>query len=324
MRRAADIEDPIDAPEAVVATLEPHYTRQETSIGSRFERHSPRLFVLPAVILIVAFGLFPLLYSLGVSFLRWDLQRPEQEFVFLQNYADVFVDGRMWNALRNTLVIVLLGVAFELVFGMALAQTLIGYLPGKRFIIPLLILPAVITPLVAGHMWNMLYDAQYGPIDHILSILFQRPMPIVWLINPQTVYPAILTVEIWQWTPFMFLIFLAGLAAVNPELHEAAAIDGASAWQIFTRITLPILVPLIIVAVLFRALDLFKLFDIIFALTNGGPGTMTETASMYVYILGFKNFRIGYSAAASYFLLFLVAIVISILLQRIGDQTREE
>ena len=250
------------------------------------------------------FGLFPLLYSLGVSFLNWDLQRQGQQFIGLKNYADVIADGRMWNALRNTLVIVVIGVAIELVFGLALAQTLVGRLPGKRLFIPLLILPAVITPLVAGHMWYMLFDAQYGPIDHILSLIFRQPVNIVWLINPQTVYPALLLVEIWQWTPFMFLILLAGLAAVNPELTKPPRSwrvrlanlfsnhDSDSDTPDYYRHSVP-------------RLDLFKLFDIIYALTNGGPGTMTETASLYVYTLGFKNFRLGYAAAACTFYCFL-------------------
>jgi multiple sugar transport system permease protein len=208
-------------------------------------------------------------------------------------------------------------------FGLALAQTLVGRLPGTRIITPLLILPAVVSPIVVGFTWRILYDATYGPLDHFLSLIRNQPTNIVWLVNLQTVYPAVLMTEIWQWTPFMFLIMLAGLTAVSPELHEAASADGASSWQIFTRVTLPVIQPVIVVAVLFRALDIFKLFDIIVPLTGGGPGTTTETASLYLYILGFRNFRLGYAAAASYLVLMMFTILLTMLLRRISRETTE-
>jgi multiple sugar transport system permease protein len=278
----------------------------------------PVLLVLPAVILLLGLGLFPLLYSLGISLTKWNLQDPVQEFIGLKNYADVLGDQRMWGALRNTFIIMFFGVTIETILGLGLAQTLVGRLPGKRFITPLLILPAVVSPIVVGFTWRIIYDATYGPLDHFLSLLRNQPTPVVWLVNLQTVYPAVLLTEIWQWTPFMFLVMLAGLTAVSPELHEAASVDGASAWQIFTRITLPVIRPVVIVAVLFRALDIFKLFDIIVPLTGGGPGTTTETASLYMYILGFRNFRLGYTAAASYIILILFSILLTLLLRRIS------
>jgi multiple sugar transport system permease protein len=286
--------------------------------GGWFERRAPWLFVLPAVILLLGLGLFPLIYSFGISFTKWDLQDPTRSFVGLQNYINVFRDARMLNALRNTLIIMIFGVVLELGLGLALAQTLVDRLPGKRIILPLLILPAVAAPIVVGFTWRMMYDATYGPIDHILSLIAGHAVPIVWLVNARTVYPAILITEIWQWTPFMFLLMLAGLSAVSPELHEAAEIDGGSSWQIFTRITLPVISPVIVVAVLFRALDIFKLFDIILPMTGGGPGTSTETASLYLYILGFKNFRLGYTAAASYVVLILFSILLTFLLRRLS------
>lgn len=291
------------------------------SASSRLERRMPFLLILPAVALLLGLGLFPLIYSLGVSFLRWDLQNQVQEFIGLKNYVDILLDARMWNALKNTVVFMFFGVTIELALGLALAQTLVGHLPGKRFILPLLILPAVAAPIVVGFTWRILYDATYGPIDYLLTLLVRQPVNIVWLVNIQTVYPAVLLTEIWQWTPFMFLIMLAALTAVNPELQEAATVDGASRWQVFTRITLPTIRPVIIVAVLFRALDLFKLFDIILPLTGGGPGNMTETASYYMYILGFRTFRLGYTAAASYVMLIIFSVLLTILLRRLQKDT---
>lgn len=292
---------------------------EESRLGGWLEQRMPLLFVLPAVILLLGLGLFPLLYSLGISFTKWDLQDPVQEFIGLDNYLNVLLDARMWNALKNTVLFMVVGVSVELLLGLGLAQILVGHLPGKRVILPLLILPAVAAPIVVGFTWRILYDTTYGPIDHLLTLLAHQPVNIVWLVDLRTVYVAILATEIWQWTPFMFLVLLAALTAINPEQQEAARVDGASNWQVFTRITLPTIRPVIIVAILFRALDLFKLFDIILPLTGGGPGTTTETASMYMYILGFKNFRLGYTAAASYIMLILFSILLTFLLRRIGE-----
>ena len=288
-----------------------------------WERNLRYIFILPSVVLILGISIFPLLYSLGISFLQWDLQRPGQRFIFLKNYTDALTDQRMWEALGHTMIFVVVAVVLELLLGLGLAQTLIGHLPGKQFIMPLFILPVVIAPLVIGYTWRMLWDTQYGPINQVLGWILQRPVELVWLANPTTVYPAILISEIWQWTPFMFLILLAGLTAINPELHEAAAIDGASNWQIFRHITLPLIQPIMVLAILFRALDVFKLFDIVFALTRGGPGSQTETISMYIYTLGFKNFRLGYTAAVSYLLVIIVSVVITILWQRMGEARKE-
>ena len=293
--------------------------RPRESWSHWWERNLRYLLVLPCVTMILGIGLFPLLYSVGISFLNWDLQRPGRQFIFLKNYSTALSDDRLWDALGHTLTIMIIAVILELIIGLGLAQTLIGHLPGKRFVLPLLLLPVVMAPLMVGYTWRMLWDTQYGPINQVLGWILQRPVELVWLINPRTVYPAIITTEIWQWTPFMFLVLLAGLTAINPELHEAATIDGASGWETFRYITLPMIYPVIVIAVLFRALDIFKLFDIVFALTGGGPGSQTETASLYVYILGWKNFRLGYTAAMSVILLLIVSIAITILWWRLGQ-----
>lgn len=304
-------------------TINKRTTFSQSRRSQWWEHNLRYVFVLPTVLMILGLSLFPLLYSLWVSFLQWDLQRPQTRFIGFKNYADVLRDVRMWEALGHTLFIIVVAVAVELLLGLLLAQTLSGNLPGKRFIMPLLLLPVVMAPLIVGYTWRMLWDTQYGPINQVLGWLIGRPVELVWLANPRTVYPAILITEIWQWTPFMFLILLAGLAAVNPELYEAAAMDGASAWQLFRQITLPLVWPVMALAILFRALDVFKIFDIIFSLTGGGPGSQTETASLYVYILGFKNFRLGYTAAMAYLLIILVSVVITLLWRQLGrEQTR--
>ena len=300
-------------------TNTPHKSRNDW-----WERNSRYVLVVPTAVTIIAIAIFPLLYSLGISFLNWDLQRPGRQFIFLDNYGTAFADNRLWEALGHTLIIVVIAVILELVIGMILAYILSEKLPGKRFIIPLFILPVVMAPIIVGFTWRMLWDTQFGPINQTLGWIIGQPVTVVWLANPYTVYPAILITEIWQWTPFMFLILLAGLSAINPEIREAASMDGASGWQTIRHITIPLLKPVIVLAIIFRALDVFKIFDIVFALTGGGPGSQTETASLYIYILGFKNFRLGYAAAVSFILLVIVAVLITILWQRLGQRGQEE
>jgi len=276
--------------------------------------------VAPSVVLIVSLTIFPVLYLLWISLLDWDLQRAGRAFVGLANYAGALQDRRMWEALAHTLVIMAVAVTAELVLGLGLAEVLAGSLPGKRVVIPLLILPVIMSPIVAGYGWRMLWDTQYGPINQLLGWLLGRPVTLVWLINSKTVYFSLIVTEVWQWTPFMFLALLAGLVAISPEIHEAAAIDGAGRWQRFWQITLPLIRPLMLVALLIRALDVFKIFDTVFSLTFGGPGTFTETITLYVYLLGFRNFRLGYTAAMAVLVLALVSLATTALLRRFSDE----
>lgn len=285
--------------------------------GSRLSKYA---MVAPAVVLIVSLTIFPVLYLLWISLLDWDLQRAGRAFVGLANYAGALQDRRMWEALAHTLLIMAVAVTAELVLGLVLAEVLAGALPGKRVVIPLLILPVIMSPIVAGYGWRMLWDTQYGPINQLLGWLLGRPVTLVWLINSKTVYFSLIVTEVWQWTPFMFLALLAGLVAISPEIHEAAAIDGAGRWQRFWQITLPLVRPLMLVALLIRALDVFKIFDTVFSLTFGGPGTFTETITLYVYLLGFRNFRLGYTAAMAVLVLALVSLATTVLLRRFSDE----
>ena len=285
--------------------------------GSRLSKYA---MVAPAVVLIVSLTIFPVLYLLWISLLDWDLQRAGRAFVGLANYAGALQDRRMWEALAHTLLIMAVAVTAELVLGLVLAEVLAGALPGKRVVIPLLILPVIMSPIVAGYGWRMLWDTQYGPINQLLGWLLGRPVTLVWLINSKTVYFSLIVTEVWQWTPFMFLALLAGLVAISPEIHEAAAIDGAGRWQRFWQITLPLVRPLMLVALLIRALDVFKIFDTVFSLTFGGPGTFTETITLYVYLLGFRNFRLGYTAAMAVLVLALVSLATTALLRRFSDE----
>ena len=265
--------------------------------------------VAPTVLVILALGIFPLLYSLALSFQRRDLQHPgTDQFVGLANYQAALLDGRVWASMANTLLFVVVGIGLELVLGLALALVVVDELRGKRLIIPLLMLPVMMTPVVVALGWRILWDSQYGAINQLLGLVLRREVDILWLTQKWPAMFAILVTEVWQWTPFMFLLLLAGLLALNPELYEAAALDGAGWWQALREITLPGLAPVIAVVELFRALDAFKIFDLIFMLTQGQPGTATETISWYIYQVGYKFFNLGYAAAVSYLLLIFLTV----------------
>jgi multiple sugar transport system permease protein len=274
---------------------------------------------LPAVTFILAVGIFPLLYSLGLSFIRWDLQVQERPFIFLQNYGKVLATARVWNALEVSIIIAVAAVALEFILGIGLALLLADELPGKSIILPILIMPLMMAPIVVGQTWRMLWSARFGAVNHFLSLISGQTVELVWLGVTKLAIPAIILTDTWQWTPFVFLIALAGLTTVNVELYEAAAIDGATTWQIFWRITLPIIRPVLLVALLFRLLDAMKIFDIVYILTGGGPGSSTETIPFYLYQQGFAYGRFGFTAAGSYLFLILVVIVAQILIRRIGE-----
>ncbi|MBW3633500.1 MAG: sugar ABC transporter permease [Chloroflexi bacterium] len=263
----------------------------------------------PTIVAILVLGIFPLLYSLALSFQRRDLQHPnEDQFLGLGNYATALADARFWDSMFNTVLLVVGGVTLQFILGLGLALVVVDELRGKRFIIPLLMLPVMMVPVVVALGWRLLWDSQFGAINHILSFILRRDIDITWLTNKWTALFAILVTDVWQWTPFMFLILLAGLSSLNPELYEAAALDGAGWWQELREITLPGLAPVIAVAIIFRALDAFKVFDQIFMLTQGQPGTSTETISWYIYQVGYKFFSMGYAAAISYLLVIFLTV----------------
>ena len=262
-------------------------------------------------------GVFPLLYLIMVSFQGITMTENNTDFIGLQNYAYLAKDKRMWQALGHTMIFLLIALPIELLLGLAMAQLFLDKLPGRQIFIALLVLPVVISPIVAGATWSLMFDNRFGPINQIISWIAGKDMPLLWTFNPNLVYPAILVAEIWQWTPFMFLLLLAALANVDKSQLEAAAIDGAGYWRTFRKIVLPSIWPVMAIALLIRALDLFRLFDIVWALTQGGPGTMTETISMFTYVQGFRQFETSYTAAVALLIIVLLSAVLMWALRRV-------
>ena len=278
-----------------------------------------RFWILaPAIFLLLLVGVFPLIYSLIVSFQGITMSDDDRAFQGLLNYKQLFGDSRLWWSLAHTLLITAIALPIELALGLALAELFLDKLPGRQIFVALLVLPTVISPIVAGATWRLMFDNRYGPINQILGWFWGSPVPALWTVNPKLVYPAIIVCEIWQWTPFMFLILLAALSNVDKSQLEAAEIDGAGFWRTFYRLVLPAIWPVMAVAILIRGLDLVRIFDIIWALTEGGPGTMTETISSYSYVQGFKEFEISYNAAIAFLVIFLLTALVTWAVRRMG------
>jgi multiple sugar transport system permease protein len=275
--------------------------------------------VLPAVLLLLAMGIFPLIYSIGISFLRWEAKIPGRPFIWFKNYGSVLTNSEFWNSLKVTAILMTVAVTVEFFLGLFLASLVLNFGRAKRVFMPIFMLPVMMVPVVVGFTWRMLWDPLYGPINQVLGWIVGHQVTTSWLTNASTALPAILITEIWQWTPFMFLVLLAGLSSVNPGLQEAAAIDGASKWKTFWAVTLPVIRPVVLVAILFRTIDTIKVFDIIYVTTGGGPGYATQPVTFYLYRTGARFFRMGYTAAGAWILLIFVAFLLTYLVRRIGE-----
>jgi multiple sugar transport system permease protein len=267
--------------------------------------------IAPALALMLGVGIFPLVFSLGISFIRWEPKIPGRPFVGFANFKDILTSIEYWTAMRTTAIIVVAGITIEFFFGLGLALLLVGNVKGKRFFMACLMLPVMMVPVVVGYTWRILWHSTYGPINEILGWIAGHRVTIAWLAQPKAAFIAIIVTEFWQWTPFMFLVLLAGLASVNPELVEAASMDGASRWQSFWKVTIPVMRPIILVAILIRTLEALKLFDVIFIMTLGGPGTATQSVAFYLYRTGARFFRMSHTAAGSWVFLIVVSVIIS-------------
>lgn len=273
--------------------------------------------VAPSIAVLLLVGVFPLVYLIVVSFQNITMSDTDTSFQGLLNYQRIFSDLRLWQSLLHTLIFMIVALPIELVLGLTMAQLFIERMPGRAVFIALLVLPVLVSPIVAGATWSLMFDNRFGPINQILGWFAGQPVTLLWTIKPNLVYAAILIAEIWQWTPFMFLLLLAALSSVDKSQLEAAAIDGATWWRTFRQIVLPAIWPVMAVAVLIRALDLFRLFDIVWALTKGGPGTMTETVSMFAYVKGFQQFDTSYVAAVSLLIIVLLTATVLWTLKRV-------
>jgi multiple sugar transport system permease protein len=275
-------------------------------------------WVLPAIVFILVIVIIPTIYAFGVSTFRWEARVADQEFAFLQNYVDLAETARFRGALLNTAIIALSVLCLEFILGVGLALLFVEWFPGRSIILAILLLPLMVAPVVVGQTWRMLWDPRFGAVNDFLSRLTGQSVQLLWLGNPGLAYIAIVVTDLWQWTPFVFLIALAGLMSINTELYEAAAIDGASSRQIIWRVSLPLIRPVLLVALLLRLFDALKIFDTVHILTQGGPGSVTETFSYYLY-QQFKFGSYGLTAAGGIIFLIIVVLLSTIIIRRIGE-----
>jgi multiple sugar transport system permease protein len=257
--------------------------------------------VTPAAIVLGIVSLIPMLYVVGLSFEDRSVFRAPS-FAGVENYARLMHDGRFWHALGNTLYFTIVSVALELVLGLAAAELLVHAGRARSLAYGAMLVPWAIPGVVSARMWEWIYNAEYGVLNHLFGA------HINWLGEPVLALHAVVAMDVWKSTPFVALLLLAGLQGIPRELHRAAAIDGATAWTTFRRITLPLLAPALLVAAVFRTIDALRVFDAVYVLTGGGPADGTQTLSVYAYRILFQTLDFGYGAALSVAVLGITAV----------------
>jgi len=267
---------------------------------------------------LLALSIYPLIYSIKVGFQTGSGETAQWS---LANFSRLLSDGFFLSALAHTLVYAIVALTFEFLLGLGLAVLLDRSLRGRAIFRAVLLIPMMIPPVVVGVVWRLMLNSDFGAINGTLKSLGVNTESLTWTASPKLAFASVVAVDIWQWTPFMFLVLLAGLQAIPQEPYEAAMIDGASVWQTFRHVTLPLLRPAMLVALLLRTMDLLRVFDQIFILTEGGPGFATETISLYIYRTAFRFFDFGYAAAMSFVLLALTNVISTIYIRLL--QTKE-
>ena len=268
------------------------------------------LFAAPAVLVVAAVIVFPWLFTLYMSTQDWKIGGGP-EFVGLQNFAELFRDTRFLESMGHTLYFTILAVVLPILFGTAAALVFHREFPFRGVLRTIFVMPMMATPVAVALVWTMMFHPQLGVLNYLLSLVGIGPQN--WVYSPDTVIPTLILVEVWHWTPLVMLIVLGGLAGLPREPYESALIDGANAWHMFRHITLPLVWPFIMVAIVIRTIDALKAFDTIFVITQGGPGTASETLNIFLYLQAFQFYKIGY-ASAVVVIFFVIVIMLSLLL----------
>ena len=268
------------------------------------------LFSLPAVLVIAAVIVFPWIYTLFMSLHDWKIGGGA-EFIGLGNFVDLAKDQRFAETMWHTLYFTVLAVVLPILFGTAAALVFHREFPARGLLRTIFVMPMMATPVAVALVWTMMFHPQLGVLNYLLSLVGIPPQG--WVYDPGTVIPTLVMVEVWHWTPLVMLIVLGGLAGLPKEPYESALIDGANDWHMFRHITLPLVWPFIMVAIVIRTIDALKAFDTIFVITQGGPGTASETMNIFLYLQAFQFYKIGY-ASAVVVIFFVIIIMLSLLL----------
>ena len=266
----------------------------------------PYLLVAPALVVLLTLSIYPLLYSISIS-----LQQQTTSGVVwsLVHFKRLLSDGFFQTALLHTVVYALVALICEFLLGLGLALLMNQQIRARGLFRASLLVPMMLPTVVVGVVWRLLLHPNFGAINGTLKQIGINTENLTWTASPRLAFLAVIAVDVWQWTPFVFLVLLAGLQAIPQEPYEAALIDGSSRWQTFRHVTLPLLKPAILIVLLLRTMDLLRVFDQIFILTEGGPGFATEMISLYIYRTAFRFFDFGYAAAMSFVLLALTNLI---------------
>ena len=251
-------------------------------------------FIVPAAVVVLAVIIFPWIFTLYVSAHDWHLGG-ERHWVGLDNYIKLFSDSRFGWAMLRTLFYTLLAVIFPMVLGLAAALAFNRKFPLRGLARTIFILPMMATPVAVALVWTMTFHPQLGVLNWLLAQVGLPPS--MWVYSTNTVIPTLVLIEVWHWTPLVMLLILGGLASLPIDPYEAAKIDGANGWQAFRHITLPLLMPFIVVALIIRCIDALKAFDTIYVITQGGPGSASETINIFLYLQAFAFYNVGYASA---------------------------
>jgi multiple sugar transport system permease protein len=276
------------------------------------EKNIKWIYTMPAVLFVAVMMVFPVGYTLWLSFHEWDMSAVTPPlWVAFENYKTLFQDELFLDALWLTFTFTVVAVVIETILGILLALLMNQHIVGKGLVKTLFLLPMVATPVAVGLVWILIYEPNIGIANVFLQAIGLPPQE--WLASPDLVMPSLIFIDVWEWTPMIALIVLAGLVSLPKDPYEAAIVDGANTFQVFWNITLPLLKPTIYSAVLLRLIDALKTFDIIYATTQGGPGTSSQTLNIYGYVLGFQYFKIG-QASALLMIFFAIVLGLSVLM----------
>ncbi len=278
-------------------------------------KSAPLLLMLPLIITLLAITVFPIIYAVRTSLMHYELDSAVRGFNGFKNYIKIFFDLRFWNGFKNTMVFTFGAISCEIVIGMGISLLLNKNPSGSSALKTLFLIPMISTPVVISLMWVLILNPQFGLINFFLKGLGLPPQ--AWLANTGQAMMALIMIDVWEWTPFAILVFIAGLQSISQEIYEASAIDGANPWQNFRYITLPSLRPFILIVTVFRFMDAFRWFDTIAVVTKGGPGISTENWSFYGYISAFQRLDMGYSAALGVIMLIIVISVSQFFIKRV-------
>jgi len=266
---------------------------------------------------LLSLSIYPLIYSITISL---QTQSAGETSWSLANFTRLISDNFFLSAMAHTIVFAIGALTLEFLIGLCLALLLNSQIRGRGFFRATLLIPMMLPTVVVGVVWRLLLNPNFGAINGTLKYFGVNTESLTWTASPRLAMLSVIGVDVWQWTPFVFLVLLAGLQAIPDEPYEAALIDGSSRWQTFRYITLPLLKPAILIALLLRTMDLLRVFDQIFILTEGGPGFATETISLYIYRTAFRFFDFGYAAAMSFVLLALTNIISTIYIRLLQNR----